>query len=95
MKKEKPETLEQARDQIDAIDSRIIELIAARQFYVDQALRFKNSVKDVQAPERVDFVIEHVRTEAQAKGVNADVVERMYREMIQYLIQRELKEIRP
>ncbi|UUS65230.1 MULTISPECIES: chorismate mutase [unclassified Acinetobacter] len=95
MKKEKVESLEQARAQIDVIDHGIIELIAARQFYVDQAVRFKRSVQDVQSPERVEAVISKIRLQATEHGVNADTVERLYRDMIQHFIQRELKEIRP
>lgn len=95
MKKEKVESLEQARAQIDVIDQGIIELIAARQFYVDQAVRFKRSVQDVQSPERVEAVISKIRLQATEHCVNADIVERLYRDMIQHFIQRELKEIRP
>ena len=95
MKKEKVESLEQARAQIDVIDQGIIELIAARQFYVDQAVRFKRSVQDVQSPERVEAVNSKIRLQATEHGVNADIVERLYRDMIQHFIQRELKEIRP
>ena len=41
MEKIKAESLEHARQQIDAIDTALVELIAARQFYVDQTTRFK------------------------------------------------------
>lgn len=95
MNKEKCESLAQAREKIDGVDQAIIELLAQRQFYVDQAVRFKSSVKDVQSPERVDQVIASVRAKAKEQGVNADIVEKMYREMIQHFIQRELKELRP
>ena len=95
MKKEKCESLEQAREKIDVLDTALIEIIATRQFYVDQAVRFKNSVQDVQSPERVERVINKVRTQAIALGTDPDLVEHLYREMIQRFIQRELKEIRP
>ncbi|CAD9196974.1 hypothetical protein F994_03058 [Acinetobacter bohemicus ANC 3994] len=95
MKKEKCESLEQAREKIDVLDTALIEIIATRQFYVDQAVRFKNSVQDVQSPERVEQVINKVRTQAIALGTDPDLVEHLYREMIQRFIQRELKEIRP
>ena len=95
MKKEKCESLEQAREKIDVLDTALIESIATRQFYVDQAVRFKNSVQDVQSPERVEQVINKVRTQAIALGTDPDLVEHLYREMIQRFIQRELKEIRP
>ena len=95
MKKEKCESLEQAREKIDVLDTALIEIIATRQFYVDQAVRFKNSVQDVQSPERVEQVSNKVRTQAIALGTDPDLVEHLYREMIQRFIQRELKEIRP
>lgn len=95
MKKEKCESLEQAREKIDALDKALIEIIATRQFYVDQAVRFKKSVQDVQSPERVEQVIQKVRTQAIELGTDPDLVEHLYREMIQRFIQRELKEIRP
>ena len=95
MKKQKCENLVQAREQIDGIDQALIELIALRQFYVDQASRFKHSVQDVQSPELVEQVIAKVRAHAEAFGADPAVVEKLYREMIAQFIQRELKEIRP
>lgn len=95
MKKEKCESLEQARVHIYEIDQALIEMIAVRQFYVDQATRFKRTAEDVQSPERVQQVINKVREKASELHTDPDLVEKIYREMIQHFIQRELKEIRP
>lgn len=95
MKKEKCESLEQVREQIDQLDQQLIDLIATRQFYVDQAVRFKRTVEDAQSPERVQQVIDKVRQKAFEVGTDPDLVETIYRAMIQHFIQRELKEIRP
>ncbi|MFW2014274.1 chorismate mutase [Acinetobacter bereziniae] len=95
IKKEKCESLEQVRDRIDHLDQELIELISARQYYVDQAVRFKRTAEDVQSPERVQQVINKVRQKAIDVGTNPDLIEMLYREMIQHFIQRELKEIRP
>ena len=95
MKKDKVENLEQARAQIDVIDHALIELISARQFYVDQSVRFKRTTHDVQSPERVEDVIKKVRGAAQDQGVDPNLIEHIYREMIHHFIQRELKELRP
>ena len=95
MNKEKCENLEQARAKIDLIDQALIEMIATRQFYIDQAVRFKRTAEEVQSPERVQQVINKVRQKALDVGTNPDLVEMLYREMIQHFIQRELKEIRP
>ena len=95
MDKVKAESLEQARSQIDQIDTALIELIAARQFYVDQTTRFKKSETDVQSPDRMEKVIAKARDQAKALGVDPAFVEQLYREMFKYFIQRELKEFRP
>ena len=83
MNKEKCESLEQAREKIDAIDTALIEMIATRQFYVDQAVRFKKSIQDVQSPERVEQIIQKVRAQAVELGIDPDLVEQLYRAMIQ------------
>ncbi|MQW92675.1 chorismate mutase [Acinetobacter wanghuae] len=95
MNKIKAESLQHARQQIDAIDTALVELIAARQFYVDQTTRFKKTETDLQSPDRMEQVIENVRAHAQLNSVDADAVEHLYREMFKYFIQRELKEFRP
>ena len=91
MNKDKCENLDQARAKIDLIDQALIEMIATRQFYVDQAVRFKRTAEDV----RVQQVINKVREQAIQLHTDPDLVEKIYREMIQHFIQRELKEIRP
>lgn len=94
MNKEKVDTLEQARAKIDEIDENLVDLIATRQFYVDQVSRFKRSMEDATSP-RIDEVIAHVRQQAEANGLDPDFIEHLYDEMIQHFIRRELKEIRP
>ena len=95
MNNEKVKSLQQAREKIDQIDVALIELIASRQFYVDQAMRHKQTMEDVQSPQRVKEVIEKVRALAVQHAVDPDMVERLYHDMIHHFIQRELKEFRP
>ena len=95
MKKERVENLTQARQQIDVIDRALVELIAARQFLVDETTRFKKTETDLQAPERMEQVVTQVKALAQQHGVDAEFIEHLYREMFKHFIQRELKEFRP
>jgi isochorismate pyruvate lyase len=94
MKKEKVESLEQARAKIDELDASLIDLIATRQFYVDQVIRFRRIKQDAATP-RIDEVLVRVRQQAEEKGVDPDMIESFYTEMIQHFLRRELKEIRP
>ena len=95
MKKEKVESLEQARAQIDVIDSALVELIAARKYYVDQTTRFKKSETDMQTPERQAQILERLRSQATTLGLDAQLIEQLYQTMFQHFIQRELKQFRP
>jgi isochorismate pyruvate lyase len=85
-------SLATVRAAIDALDSQIIELIAARQAQVIQAgvLKRGQPAETVQAPARVEHVIARVRTLAEDAGASPDVVEAVYRAMIGGFITLEL-----
>lgn len=90
---QKCNSLAEVRQQIDQIDRALIELIAARQVYVDQAVVFKSSRAEAPAPQRVEQVIEQVRQHAVTYSADADLVEKLYRQMIQHFIERELQHL--
>lgn len=85
-------SLEEVRENIDRIDDAIIKLIAERGAYVVQASAFKKSEAGVKAPNRVEAVISKVRTKAEEHGANPDMVESLYRNMINQFIQMEIAE---
>lgn len=88
----KCESLEEVRENIDRIDRSIVKLIAERSTYVAQAANFKKNLDDVKAPQRVEKIINKVRGLANDYGVNQDIVENIYREMIDSFINFELSE---
>ncbi len=82
-------SLAQVREQIDRIDAQIVQLLAERGGYVLAAARFKTSAEDVRAPQRVEQVIARVRALAEQQGALPDVVERVYRELIEAFTEAE------
>lgn len=88
----KCESLEEVRENIDRIDRNIVKLIAERSTYVAQAANFKKNSHEVKAPQRVEKVINKVRNLASENHVNPDIVEKIYREMINSFINFELYE---
>lgn len=84
--------LNEVRENIDRIDRQIVRLIAERGFYVKQAAGFKKDADDVKAPKRVEAVIEKVRALALEYGAFPDIVEVIYRQMIQSFIRKESEE---
>ncbi len=79
-------SLDEVRDCIDDVDRRLVKLVAERRGYVLQASRFKRSDADVRAPARVEQVISKVRALAGLEGIEPDLVESLYRTMIEGFI---------
>lgn len=86
--------LKEVRANIDRIDREIVKLIAERGQFVEQAAIFKNDEAVIREPNRIKVVIQNVRTHALEFGVDADIVEGVYRTMIDEFIDFELKEYR-
>jgi isochorismate pyruvate lyase len=89
-----PQTIEEVRTQIDALDRQIVELIAERQQWVVTAGSLKKDEQAVRAPARVEQVIAKVRGLAEDVGASPEVVERMYRALIAAFIDLELEQHR-
>lgn len=82
--------LKEIRIEIDQINREIIALIGKRFTYVKAAANFKNRALDVQAPERVKSILEQRRIWAEIEGLNPDVIENIYRDLVKYFINQEL-----
>ncbi|MBN2737738.1 MAG: chorismate mutase [Spirochaetales bacterium] len=85
--------LAQVREEIDKIDLQLIELLAIRSNYVIQAGGFKKNPEQVKAKGRVEEVISRIRKEALAKGLNQDLAEALWREMIKQFTNLEMKHL--
>ncbi|MEN8906069.1 MAG: chorismate mutase [Clostridiales bacterium] len=85
-------SIDEIRDNIDRIDNEIIKFIAERSTYVKQASKFKKDKQDVKSPKRVEQVIEKVRLLAARYNVDANIIEKVYREMINNFINMEMND---
>ena len=83
------ESLDEARIRIDQADRQLVALLAERAQYVHQAARFKRHAHEVQAPQRVQEVIDRALAQARDVGAPAAVVEATYRAMIAAFIDDE------
>jgi len=87
-------TLEEVRTEIDKLDDQIVELIGARNSYIKQAARFKNTIDEVKAPERIDEIMEKVRHKALTLGMSPNLIEEIYTIMINAMVEAEISEFR-
>lgn len=91
---EKCENIQDIRVEIDNIDKKIINLLGTRYNYVKAASKFKKSEENVRADDRVKKMIEKRREWAESEGLSPDIVENIYRTLVNYFISEELNEWR-
>ncbi len=87
-------SLQEVRDEIDKLDEQIVELIARRNDYIKQAAKFKDTVDEVKAPERIDDVIQRMRRKALELDLSPNLIEELYRKMIDEMVETEIAELR-
>ncbi|MEU5671460.1 chorismate mutase [Micromonospora sp. NPDC047762] len=85
-------TLTAIRARIDELDRELVGLLARREELVRQAAPLKSDGQAVRAPDRVAQVVARVRTLASEAGADPDLIERIYRGMIQAFIDMETDE---
>lgn len=84
-------TIDEVRAEIDRVDRAIVQAIAQRAEYVKAVLRFKKTAEEVRAPARAAAVLAQRRQWAVELGLDPDVIEAIYRGLIAYFIDQEMK----
>ena len=87
-------SLQEVRDEIDAIDGKLVELIATRSKLIRQAAAFKNSIDEVKAQERIDDIMQKVRTKAIEFNINPNMMSELFTIMINEMVETEIAEFR-
>lgn len=78
------------RLEIDRLDQALVTLLAERAGYIDRAAQIKAGCGlPARITERVEEVVGNVRGHAQAAGLSADLVETLWRELMEWAIARE------
>lgn len=82
--------IEDVRQDIDVLDRKIVALLGRRAGYVEAAARFKTSESRVRAPQRQKSMLEARRRWAEDEGLSPDVIEKIYRTLIDHFVQHEM-----
>ncbi|MDQ2067278.1 chorismate mutase [Xinfangfangia sp. CPCC 101601] len=95
----KPEdcsNMAELRAEIDRLDDTLVRLLAERASFIDRAAQIK---ADVDLPARIDSrveqVVENVRRHAENYGLPPDLVEKLWRRLIDWSIAREETHLGP
>ena len=82
--------IQEIRTEIDEIDRQVIASFAKRFVYVKAASKFKTDATSVRAKERFAAMLEQRRIWAQEDGLNPDIIEKLYQDLVTYFIEEEL-----
>ncbi|MDQ0468707.1 chorismate mutase [Labrys wisconsinensis] len=88
------EGLEDLRREIDRIDSGLIALLAERMGVVERviAVKTRDNLPAI-IPERIEDVVAHVRTEAAAQGLEPELAETVWRNLIDWVCRYEARHL--
>ena len=95
---EKPEdcrNIDEIRNCIDQLDTEIIRLLGERFKYIQEIVKYKKKDKEsIVANERRERVILTRRELAEKNGLNPDIIEKIYKLLIDHFIDEELELIK-
>ncbi len=78
------------RQQIDRLDRDLVALLAERAGYIDRAAQIKVECGlPARITDRVEQVVANVRDHAAAAGLSQELVERLWRDLMEWAIARE------
>lgn len=82
--------MDELRVEIDRLDRDLVALLARRAGLIDRAAEIKEAAGlPARIPERVEEVVARVRAAAEGAGLDPDLAERLWRELIEWSIARE------
>ena len=83
-------TMAELRSEIDRLDAELVALFAQRVGYIDRAAQIKTTVGlPARITPRVEEVVANVRRHAEAQGLPPDKIEKLWRKLIDWSIERE------
>jgi len=87
-------SLQEVRTEVDIIDAQLVELISQRSRLIRQAAAFKESVEEVKAQDRIDDIMQKVRSKAIELNINPNMISELFTIMINEMVETEISEFR-
>ena len=85
-------TMEDVRRNVNALDDVLVPLLVTRIGYMQQAARIKGDVGQVRDEARIDAIVSRVRERTVQEGGQPDVMEAVYRQLMEECIAYEHRE---
>lgn len=83
------------REQIDRMDRALVQMLADRAGYIDRAIQLKaENGWPARIPDRVEEVVGNARAQASVAGLDPELIEGLWRQLVEWSIAREAQVIR-
>jgi isochorismate pyruvate lyase len=82
-------SMNELRQAIDTLDSRLVALLAVRQAYIERAAQLKTGRDQVRDVQRIEEVVAKVIAEGRRSGLSAEIAEPVWRTLIEASIRHE------
>ena len=85
-------SIDEIREQIDLLDQKVIEALGLRFQFVKEVVKYKKpDATSIKAEDRYNKVLAVRRQWAQESGLDPDIIEKVYRTLMDYFISQEMK----
>ncbi|KIC13647.1 chorismate mutase [Leisingera sp. ANG-Vp] len=89
------QSMAEVRAEIDRMDRELVRMLAQRAGYIDRATALKQlNGWPARIPERVEEVVMNARAAADGQGLDPDLIESLWRQLVDWSIAREARVIR-
>jgi len=86
-----PQTMHEVRERVDALDRELVPLLVQRAQCIVEAARIKQHAHQVRDEARIEAVVQHVRALAVQHQGDPDLIEALYRAMMEHYIAYEMQ----
>lgn len=86
-------TMTEVRQGVNALDDILVPLLVQRSGFMTQAARVKNDAQLVRDEGRIQAIVDRVRERAVAEGGSPELMEQLYRSMMELFIAYEHQEL--
>ena len=85
-------SIDEIREQIDLLDQKVIEALGLRFQFVKEVVKYKKpDAASIKAEDRYNKVLAVRRQWAHESGLDPDIIEKVYRTLMDYFISQEMK----
>ena len=81
--------MEERRKELDLIDNELIKLVSKRFKFIEQAAIIKDDISKIRDNDRIEDIIKRLRKLAKNNDISPDIVEKLWRYIIELSIELE------